>query len=45
MNTITTTVPFPVKKQYIDIDVLFKKYVQYLLKKQKIKQESIEIDF
>ena len=44
MTTITTTVPFPVKEQHMDIKQLLKRYVDYVVKQDK-SLNSLEIDF
>jgi len=44
MTTITTTVPFAVKEQHMDIKQLVKRYVDYIIKQDK-KATNLEIDF
>ena len=44
MTTITTTVPFPTKDKHIDINILVKKYVDYVVEKEK-KAKKMEINF
>jgi hypothetical protein len=44
MTTITTTVPFAVKEQHMDIKQLVKKYVDYIVKQDKA-LSNIEINF
>lgn len=44
MTTITTTVPFTVKEQHMDIKQLVKKYVDYIVKQDKA-LKNIEINF
>lgn len=44
MTTITTTVPFAVKEQHMEIQHLVKKYVDYIIKQNK-KTDLVEIDF
>ena len=44
MTTITTTVPFAVKEQHIDIKQLVKRYVDYIVKQDK-PLNDLEITF
>ena len=44
MTTITTTVPFHIKDKHIDINILVKKYVDYVVEKEK-KANKMEINF
>ncbi len=44
MTTITTTVPFAVKEQHMDIKNLVKRYMDYIIKQDKT-ANNLEIDF
>ena len=44
MATITTTVPFAVKEQHMDIKKLLKRYIDYVAKQDK-SLNDLEIDF
>ena len=44
MTTITTTVPFAVKEQHMDIKHLVKRYVDYMIKQDKT-ASNLEVDF
>ena len=44
MTTVTTTVPFAVKEQHMDIKQLVKKYVDYIVKQDK-NVKNLEINF
>ncbi len=44
MTTITTTVPFAVKEQHMDIKHLVKRYVDYIIKQDKT-ASNLEVDF
>ena len=44
MTTITTTVPFAVKEQHMDIQLLVRRYVDYIIKQNK-NTDAVEIDF
>ena len=44
MTTITTTVPFAVKEQHMDIKRLVKRYIDYMIKQDKT-ASNLEVDF